>query len=361
MRRRKPRVSAFRRRGDRDGRDRRRLLPRVRRAACRSRVRRSCSRRCSRAQTQLHIPSPVRIAGVDVGQVVSVTRVPNSSNAAVVTMDIDPNGLPIHADATAKIRPRIFLEGNFYVDLHPGSPSAPALTSGATLPAAEHRRAGAARPRAVGTHLRPARRTCRRCCRGSARRSTARSTAAQDATQDPSVRGLTGGQALNLSLKYSPRRVQGVVDRQPGAARDPAARPSKVVLGNEHVFRALAASDGSLSSFDHDVQRDDGDAGLATAAAQPDDRAAAAVAAGDPTRRTPRSTRRSRRRRSSRARSCRASSSSARRSTPGSRGSQQATALMSPQELGGLLNDLTPAVQNTAASLGVDRGAAALR
>ena len=29
------------------------------------------------------------------------------------------------------------------------------------------------------------------------------STAAQDASQDPIVRGLTGGQALNLSLKYS--------------------------------------------------------------------------------------------------------------------------------------------------------------
>ena len=43
-------------------------------------------------------------------------------------MSIDPNGLPIHADATAKIRPRIFLEGNFYVDLQPGTPSAPVLS-----------------------------------------------------------------------------------------------------------------------------------------------------------------------------------------------------------------------------------------
>ena len=51
-----------------------------------------------------------------------------------MTMSIDTNGLPIHADATAKIRPRIFLEGNFYVDLAPGSPSAPVLSSGATLP-----------------------------------------------------------------------------------------------------------------------------------------------------------------------------------------------------------------------------------
>ena len=37
---------------------------------------------------------------------------------------INKDGLPIHADATAKIRARIFLEGNFYVDLSPGTPDA---------------------------------------------------------------------------------------------------------------------------------------------------------------------------------------------------------------------------------------------
>src|SRR5947209_2660801 len=76
------------------------------------------------SETELHIPSPVRIAGVEVGQVTSVDRIAGSS-AATVTMSIDKNGLPIHTDATAKIRPRIFLEGNFYGDLHPGTPSAP--------------------------------------------------------------------------------------------------------------------------------------------------------------------------------------------------------------------------------------------
>ena len=42
-------------------------------------------------------------------------------------MEIDEKGLPIHKDATLKIRPRIFLEGNFFVDLKPGSPSSPTL------------------------------------------------------------------------------------------------------------------------------------------------------------------------------------------------------------------------------------------
>ena len=34
-------------------------------------------------------------------------------------MEIKDKGLPIHEDAELKIRPRIFLEGNFFVDLQP--------------------------------------------------------------------------------------------------------------------------------------------------------------------------------------------------------------------------------------------------
>src|SRR5690349_21300527 len=76
----------------------------------------------------------VRIAGVNVGTVTDVTPVAHCKvngttqsqcQAADVTMTIQSSGLPLHTDATFAIRPRIFLEGNFFVDLHPGSPSAP--------------------------------------------------------------------------------------------------------------------------------------------------------------------------------------------------------------------------------------------
>ena len=63
----------------------------------------------------------MRIAGVNVGKVKSVER-QEGTDPARVTMEITRTGLPIHEDATAKIRPRIFLEGNFFVDLKPGSP-----------------------------------------------------------------------------------------------------------------------------------------------------------------------------------------------------------------------------------------------
>jgi phospholipid/cholesterol/gamma-HCH transport system substrate-binding protein len=76
--------------------------------------------------------SPVRIAGVQVGKVKQI-KPQEGGDGAVVVMQIDDQGLPLHADATAKIRPRIFLEGNFFVDLTSGSPGAPKLDMGDTI------------------------------------------------------------------------------------------------------------------------------------------------------------------------------------------------------------------------------------
>src|SRR6187200_3636657 len=75
--------------------------------------------------------SPVRIAGVDVGRVISTER---DGDATTVTFTVEGKGQPVHDDAFAAIRPRIFLEGNFFVDLSPGSPSAPELDSDETIP-----------------------------------------------------------------------------------------------------------------------------------------------------------------------------------------------------------------------------------
>ncbi|HEV3001424.1 MAG TPA: MlaD family protein [Solirubrobacteraceae bacterium] len=79
----------------------------------------------------------VRIAGVDAGKVTRVEGVEpgeGETGAARVTMEIVDAARPIHKDATLKIRPRIFFEGNFFVDLQPGSPHAPELGDGETIP-----------------------------------------------------------------------------------------------------------------------------------------------------------------------------------------------------------------------------------
>ena len=83
--------------------------------------------------------SLVRIAGINVGKVQSVSpetgcKGQSPCDATVVTMSIDDNGLPLHRDATFAIRPRIFLEGNFFVDVHPGTPETQTAPAGFTFP-----------------------------------------------------------------------------------------------------------------------------------------------------------------------------------------------------------------------------------
>jgi phospholipid/cholesterol/gamma-HCH transport system substrate-binding protein len=78
----------------------------------------------------------VRIAGVDVGKVTNVEPA-SKEGTARVTMDILDKGLPIHQDAQIKLRPRIFLEGNMFVDIQPGTPESPTLDSGKTIPASQ--------------------------------------------------------------------------------------------------------------------------------------------------------------------------------------------------------------------------------
>lgn len=75
--------------------------------------------------------SKVRIAGVNVGQVSGVSR---QGDVAVVSMQISSAGLPLHDDATARIRPLLFLEGNWFVDLTEGTPNAPVIKDGGTIP-----------------------------------------------------------------------------------------------------------------------------------------------------------------------------------------------------------------------------------
>ncbi len=78
--------------------------------------------------------SPVRIAGVEVGVVKKVEPIPEGDGAAEVTMEVEKAGLPIHKDAQLKVRPRIFLEGNFFVDIQPGTPGSEDLKDGGNIP-----------------------------------------------------------------------------------------------------------------------------------------------------------------------------------------------------------------------------------
>jgi phospholipid/cholesterol/gamma-HCH transport system substrate-binding protein len=82
--------------------------------------------------SQVRKGSPVRIAGVDVGKVVEIKKGPGTT--AQIEMEFKESGRPLHRDATLRIRPRLFLEGGFYIELRPGSPSAPELPDKGTIP-----------------------------------------------------------------------------------------------------------------------------------------------------------------------------------------------------------------------------------
>ena len=106
-------------------------------------------------------------------------------------MGLNGDALPLHTDATLKIRPRIFLEGNFFVDMTPGSPSAPILQVGRHDPDHPDGRPGPARPGAQRAQQRhpqqPAGAARRLRHRADPRAHRRRRTS----TQDPIVRGKT--------------------------------------------------------------------------------------------------------------------------------------------------------------------------
>jgi virulence factor Mce-like protein len=84
----------------------------------------------------MRLGSPVRIAGVDVGKVTGLEP-GEERGSAVLEMEIKDAGLPLHRDATFKVRPRLFLEGNYFVDVQPGTPAAPVLEDGSLVPATQ--------------------------------------------------------------------------------------------------------------------------------------------------------------------------------------------------------------------------------
>lgn len=89
----------------------------------------------------VRVKSPVRAAGVEVGKVTEVGHLYDENgdglDGAVVTMRLTDDALPVREDTTLALRPRLFLEGNLFIDLSPGSPGSPELESGAMLPASQ--------------------------------------------------------------------------------------------------------------------------------------------------------------------------------------------------------------------------------
>ena len=185
------------------------------------------------ANTQLHIPSPVRVAGVEVGQVTGVTPIPGSPSAATVTMHLDSAALPIHQGATATVRARTFLEGNFYVALTQGLPGAPVLGSGATLPAADT--AGPVQlDRILSSLNSPGRRDLQRLLQGVAGALDGGGARALNASLAVSTAALRASAQVNQALL-------GLAPHDLSASVQGLARTFTALAGTQHQLGSLVA------------------------------------------------------------------------------------------------------------------------
>jgi phospholipid/cholesterol/gamma-HCH transport system substrate-binding protein len=190
----------------------------------------------------------VRIAGVDVGQVSKIESAGEDSPAIVVTMKIDEEGLPVHEDASVKVRPRIFFEGNLFFDLHPGTPGAPEAEDGFTIPATQTA-APVQLDQVLGTLTTSTREDLQKLLIGYGNALNGEPEAGEDDDQDPDVQGETAAEALNDSLEFSADALRG------GAVVNEAFRGtelhdlSKLVGAQQKIFSALSGRERQLQDL----------------------------------------------------------------------------------------------------------------
>jgi ABC-type transporter Mla subunit MlaD len=186
--------------------------------------------------------SPVRIAGVAVGRVTAVER---EGDFARVTFTVDEEGRPVHSDATVEVRPRLFLEGNFFLDLSPGSPSAPELGSGATLSAAQT--SVAVQLDQVLTALQaPERRNLQRLLQGLGTALTHEPTASEDADQDPDVQGETAAEAISDAYSYGGDAGMSSALVTEALQGERPHELSRLIAAQRRVLGALAGREAQL-------------------------------------------------------------------------------------------------------------------
>ena len=190
----------------------------------------------------------VRIAGVDVGKVSKVEPLGDNSPGVKVTMKLEDEALPIHEDAEIKARQRIFLEGNLFMDIRPGSPSADTVEDGHTIPATQTS-AAVQFDQVLGTLNTNTRKDLQDLLEGFGDSLNGQPKPGEDDDQDPDVKGETGAEALNDSLDYAPEALRGAAVVNQATLGREAHDLSKLIAGQQKVFGALASREVQLKDL----------------------------------------------------------------------------------------------------------------
>jgi ABC-type transporter Mla subunit MlaD len=195
----------------------------------------------------IRLDSPVRISGVEVGKVVGVDHF-EDSNLGVVTMEINDDALPIHQDAKLKIRPRLFLEGNFFVDMTAGTPGRPAIDDGDTVPVTQ-----TAYPVQLDQLLtslqQDSRKNLQSLLEGFGTALVHQPTQTEDLGQDADVHGKSAGEALNKSLQYAGPAFKSAAEVQNAFLGTQPHDLRKLIAGLQKTFEGLGQNEEQLKDF----------------------------------------------------------------------------------------------------------------
>jgi phospholipid/cholesterol/gamma-HCH transport system substrate-binding protein len=193
----------------------------------------------------LRSTAPVRIAGVNVGEVTSVEA---KGDATEVTFSVDDEGLPLHTDASIEIRPRLFLEGNLFLDTHPGSPDAPELPDGATIPITQTSIA-VQLDQVLTTLQKQDRENLGTFLEGLGTGLNHKPTVQEDRSQDPAVQGESAAQALNDAFRYGGDAGRDSAIVNEALLGEEPRDLSRLILGNRRIFGALVSREEQLKDL----------------------------------------------------------------------------------------------------------------
>jgi phospholipid/cholesterol/gamma-HCH transport system substrate-binding protein len=192
--------------------------------------------------------SPVRIAGVEVGKVSKIEPAAGGSEATVVTMKLKDSALPINKDAQLKIRPRIFLEGNFFVDIKPGTPGAGEIEDGGHVPMSQTA-SSVQIDQVLGTLKSDSRKDLQKLLQGYGDALAGQPKPGEDKDQDRATKGETAGKSLNDSLKYSGNALRDTAVVNDALLGTEPHDLSKLVAGGQKVSAALNSREQQLKDL----------------------------------------------------------------------------------------------------------------
>jgi phospholipid/cholesterol/gamma-HCH transport system substrate-binding protein len=187
----------------------------------------------------------VRIAGVDVGKVSAVEPAGENSGAVLVTMKLEDEALPIHENAEVKVRPRIFFEGNLFLDVRPGTPDSPEADDGFTIPASQTS-APVQIDQVLGTLTTSTRDDLQKLLIGYGEALNGEPEPGEDDDQDPEVQGETAAEALNDSLEFSADSLRGGAIVNQALLGTELRDLSKLVASQQRIFSALSSRENQL-------------------------------------------------------------------------------------------------------------------